>query len=61
MSLKSCVACKRIFDNKDSCPICGSKTSENWSGFLVIIDPEKSDISKELNIKLPGEYSLKVR
>ena len=33
----------------------------NWSGFLIIIDPEKSDIAKELKIELPGEYALRVR
>jgi RNA polymerase subunit RPABC4/transcription elongation factor Spt4 len=28
---------------------------------LVIIDPDNSDIAKELNITLAGEYSLRVR
>jgi RNA polymerase subunit RPABC4/transcription elongation factor Spt4 len=35
--------------------------SHDWSGYVVIIDPEKSQIAKRLGVKLPGEYALKVR
>jgi DNA-directed RNA polymerase subunit E" len=45
----------------DRCAICNVSSSRNWSGFLIIIDPEKSDIAKELKIELPGEYALRVR
>ena len=60
MSQKSCTSCKMI-TNKERCDLCGSPTSSNWSGLLIIIDPDNSDIAKELNIGLPGEYSLRVR
>jgi len=45
----------------DRCAICNVSTSKNWSGFLIVVDPENSDIAKELNITLPGEYALRVR
>jgi DNA-directed RNA polymerase subunit E" len=61
MSERSCTSCKKIVVQKELCPVCGKPTSTNWSGFLLIIDPDKSDIAKELNINLSGEYSLKVR
>lgn len=60
MTLKACVRCKRITE-KDRCPLCDSSTSTNWSGTLMIIDPDNSDIAKELKILIPGEYALRVR
>ncbi len=60
MTIKACTKCKRLTE-KDRCPVCGVLTSSNWSGVLIIIDPENSDIAKELSITLPGEYALRVR
>jgi len=60
MSMKSCVSCKRI-STKERCSVCDNPTSTNWSGLLLIIDPDNSDIAKELNITLNGEYALRVR
>jgi DNA-directed RNA polymerase subunit E" len=60
MSQKACVSCKRI-SFKERCSVCHNPTSDNWSGFLIIIDPENSDVSKELGIELPGEFALSVR
>jgi DNA-directed RNA polymerase subunit E" len=46
----------------DNCVICGTTNlSDDWSGYLVIIDPENSEVAKRMNIKLPGRYALKVR
>jgi DNA-directed RNA polymerase subunit E" len=45
----------------ERCSICNIATSKNWSGFLIVVDPEKSEIAKELKITLPGEYALRVR
>jgi DNA-directed RNA polymerase subunit E" len=41
--------------------VCNLVTSKNWSGFLIIVDPEKSDIAQELKIEEAGEYALRVR
>ena len=60
MVTKACTRCHRIMDD-DRCAICNVASSRNGSGFLIIIDPEKSDIAKELKIELPGEYALRVR
>lgn len=49
--MKACTVCKMI-SNKDHCPSCGSPTSDNWSGLLIITDPDDSDIAKELNITI---------
>lgn len=44
------------------CPICNSTAlTSDWSGYVVIIDPENSQIAKRLGVKIPGKYALKVR
>jgi DNA-directed RNA polymerase subunit E" len=43
------------------CEVCNLVTSKNWSGFLIIVDPENSDIAHELQIEEAGEYALRVR
>ena len=37
--MKACTVCKMI-SSKDHCPSCGNPTSDNWSGLLIITDPE---------------------
>ena len=58
--MKACKKCQRL-TTEDTCPYCQAPTSQYWSGYLGIVDPEKSEIAKRMNIKLPGEYALKVR
>ena len=60
MTMKACTKCKLI-TNEDRCPICEGTTSTNWSGLLIITDPEESELARELNIEIPGEYCLRVR
>ncbi len=56
-----CRECHRVVDG-NSCTTCGSMNlTTDWAGYLVIIDPEHSDIAKKMNIKQPGRYALKVR
>ena len=58
--MKACTTCKLI-SKKDHCPECGNPTSDNWSGLLIVLNPETSKVAKELNITLPGEYALRVK
>ncbi len=60
MVTKACTKCHRIME-KDRCAICNIPTSRNWSGFLIVVEPDESGIAKELNITIPGEYALRVR
>ena len=58
---KACRKCK-IFVTKDKCPICGGTDfSDNWQGRIQILDADKSEIAKKINIKQKGEYAIKVR
>jgi len=44
------------------CPVCGSTDyATEWKGEIVVFNPEKSEIAKFANIKLPGRYALKLR
>ncbi|MDD2472762.1 MULTISPECIES: transcription elongation factor subunit Spt4 [unclassified Methanoculleus] len=59
--VKVCRECHRVVEG-ESCVVCGTMNlSEDWAGYVVIIDPEHSDIAKKMNITLPGRYALKVR
>lgn len=61
MTENVCKECHRIISGQ-TCEICGSSAlTSDWSGYVVIIDPEQSKIAKKLAVKLPGKYALKVR
>lgn len=59
---KACRKCKLIVpDDVTQCPNCGSvEFSEEWRGLVIILDPEKSCIAKELGITKPGMYAVEV-
>jgi len=60
---KVCRQCHRVLEaEKEACITCGNTNlSTDWQGYLVIIDPNRSQIAKKMNIDLPGRYALKVR
>lgn len=56
-----CRDCHRVVEG-NACTICGtSNLTADWAGYLVIIDPDKSEVAKRMNITIPGRYALKVR
>ncbi|MEK6861802.1 MAG: transcription elongation factor subunit Spt4 [Nanoarchaeota archaeon] len=58
---KACSEC-RIFVEGPTCPVCkGNKFSENWKGRIYIVDPNRSEVAKNLNLKVKGEYAVKVK
>jgi DNA-directed RNA polymerase subunit E" len=59
--VRVCRECHRVVEG-ESCVICGTANlSEDWAGYVVIIDPEHSEIAKKMNITMAGRYALKVR
>ncbi len=57
----ACKKCSRILSKKN-CPVCkDSEGSKNWKGLIVVLSPEKSIISKKLNIDSAGMFALRVR
>ena len=61
MSDFACKECHLILEDK-SCPRCpDSEVSREWQGFVEVLNPEKSDLAKEMGIRTAGRYALRVR
>lgn len=60
MAERACPGCNYVSFEK-TCPLCGAETSADWTGLIVVIDPDESQLAQELNITTPGRYALKVR
>ena len=59
-----CRDCHSVLEDTDAetCDVCGSTSlTEDWSGYVVILHPEDSEIAKEMEVTEPGKYALKVR
>lgn len=57
---KACKNCKRIYEG-DKCPVCDKKdTSDSFKGKVEIINPEESEVAKELKINKKGLYAIKL-
>jgi len=51
-----------MFVEGNKCPVCsGTDFSTNWQGRLYILDSNKSEIAKKIEVKVNGEYAIKVR
>lgn len=56
-----CRTCHRVLEGK-SCSHCGTEVvSADWTGYVIVLDPEKSQIARRLNVSSQGKYALKVR
>ncbi len=61
MSEKACANC-HFLTRENVCPKCKSTSlSDDYSGLVIIFDPESSAIAKAMNIKEKGRFALKVR
>lgn len=58
---KACRGCKKVVAEGKECPICkGTAFTTFWQGYVVILDPEKSEIAKLKGITTPGKYALRL-
>lgn len=54
-----CKKCKRLVRG-DKCPVC--KTSallDTWKGKIIIIEANKSELAKKMEITESGEYGVR--
>ena len=50
-----------LADGIDQCPHHpAAPVSSDWTGYVVVMDPSRSEIANRLNIEVPGNYALKV-
>ena len=59
--MRACRYCKNI--NEGSvCPVCrNTEFSDDYSGLLVVLDPENSILAEKLDTNESGNYALKIR
>jgi DNA-directed RNA polymerase subunit E" len=59
MAEKACRADRLIIAQGDTCPICGQNNlTTKWSGYIVILNVEKSELAKKMGLKINGAYAL---
>jgi len=62
MKEQACRKCHRVVGKVEVCPVCkGTSFSADWKGYVVVRDPENSQIAKALKITQEGSYALRVR
>ena len=58
---KACRTCRKVVEDEKICPSCGGTTfTPFWRGYVVILDPEKSEIGNKMAIKARGKYALRL-
>ena len=58
---RACRNCHLITEG-NVCPRCKSTDlSDDFSGIVIILDPENSQIAKMMNVDRRGRYALRVR
>ncbi len=61
MSEKACRECKLI-SRGNKCPVCNSSDmSDDFTGIVIIFDPENSEIARMMNVHTKGKYALRIR
>ena len=58
---KACRACRKVITEGDKCPKCGGNAFTTfWKGYVVIINPEKSQLAEKMGIDTPGKFALRL-
>ncbi len=61
MKEKACKICHFLVTGQ-TCPNCKTPSlSSDYSGIVIIFDPENSQLAEKLQIKTKGRYALRVR
>jgi DNA-directed RNA polymerase subunit E" len=59
--MKACKNCRYIVTTEKTCPKCQGELSEKFSGMVIILDPERSEIAKMSGLSTTGSYAVKVK
>ncbi len=58
---KACRNCKLIIAQGEKCPLCDkSDLTHKWSGYIIVLNVETSELAKKLGIKVNGTYALNI-
>lgn len=62
MEEAACKNCRMIIKNGERCPVCGSTDlTPRWSGYIIMLDCEKSQIAKKLDININSTFALNIK
>ena len=63
----ACGECYRILpdpENRKDIPQCkhcpNAPVTTDWQGYVIILNPKRSEVAARLNVTSPGTYALKV-
>jgi len=60
MVFKACKDCKALFEGS-TCTNCGSNNAtDTFKGKVIVINPEESEVAKNLKISKKGTYVVKL-
>jgi DNA-directed RNA polymerase subunit E" len=58
----ACKSCRYIVHTKEkTCPKCQGELSDKFSGMVIVLDPERSEIAKSVGINVVGTYAVRVK
>lgn len=58
---KACRQCRTLFEGA-SCPACGSGEGlDSFKGHIEVLDPEQSEIARELKLTKKGSFAIRLR
>lgn len=60
--MTACKECRYIVHGKEkTCPKCQGELSDKFSGMVIILDPERSEVAKLVEINMVGSYAVRVK
>jgi DNA-directed RNA polymerase subunit E" len=60
--MSACKDCRFIIHTKEKvCPKCGGELSEKFSGIIIVLEPERSEIAKLVGLNATGSYAIRVK
>jgi DNA-directed RNA polymerase subunit E" len=58
---KACKKCRLIVVG-EICPVCKeANLTKEWEGYIMVINPDSSEIAKAIKATVPGKYALKIK
>lgn len=60
--MSACKECRYIIHTKEKvCPKCQGELSEKYSGVVIVLDPERSEVAKLIGVNAIGSYAVRVK
>lgn len=60
--MRACKNCRFItYTNDKVCPKCQGELSEKFSGMIIVLEPERSEIAKIAELNAVGSYAIRVK